>query len=747
MMKKYLAGIFYSLPVQLVLLHIRRYQVLLVFWYILFATISGNFLEAYGANSLYLAPEYLSHVNALSTFMVGFCIAIFIMSWNITTFILHAKHIKFLATTAQPFLKYCINNALIPLAFVITYLVYAVRYAHTQQLQGAGQIAMLIISSLLGFVLSITIASIYFYNADKTIYRGMQAVLTNANLKYERKLRRRRKFINEEVHVEWFLSARLGLRKPRIVRHYSQQFLDSIFKRHHFAAVLIIMFAFLSLIAMGYFSDRRIFQFPAAASITVFFAILIAAAGAVSLFLRSWGIPVLVGAIILFNWLYRHNIIDLRNKAFGLNYVNTQQRPAYNSNTITQLASDANMAADKNNYEQILNRWKQKQDTTNGKPILYIVDVSGGGIRSATFSMNVLQALDSITNGTFMRHTVLINGASGGMLGAAYFRQLYWEKQQGHIVRLTDRKYVDDIATDLLNPLFISFVSRDLMGPVRKFKENGNIYPKDRGYAFEQKLNDNTHGLLNKKLGDYAAAEQQADIPAIFFNSTINRDGRQMIISTQPVRFLMRPVKDTNANIVADPDAVDFTSFFSNQEPYNLRVLSALRMNATFPYVLPNVSLPSNPVIDVMDAGLHDNFGQSTSMRFISTFNTWLAQNTSNVVLVQIRDRPIADWDITVAPVSVTDFITQPLTILQNNWYKLQDYYQADQAAYLSQIPGLNLKRLLFIYEPEANKASASLSFHLTNAEKVDIAAALYNSFNQKTFQEIKRLNNAGQPR
>lgn len=746
-MKKYLAGIFYSLPVQLVLLHIRRYQVLLVFWYILFATISGNFLEAYGANSLYLAPEYLSHVNALSTFMVGFCIAIFIMSWNITTFILHAKHIKFLATTAQPFLKYCINNALIPLAFVITYLVYAVRYAHTQQLQGAGQIAMLIISSLLGFVLSITIASIYFYNADKTIYRGMQAVLTNANLKYERKSRRRRKFINEEVHVEWFLSARLGLRKPRIVRHYSQQFLDSIFKRHHFAAVLIIMFAFLSLIAMGYFSDRRIFQFPAAASITVFFAILIAAAGAVSLFLRNWGIPVLVGAIILFNWLYRHNIIDLRNKAFGLNYVNTRQRPAYNSNTITQLASDANMAADKNNYEQILNRWKQKQDTTNGKPILYIVDVSGGGIRSATFSMNVLQALDSITNGTFMRHTVLINGASGGMLGAAYFRQLYWEKQQGHITRLADRKYVDDIATDLLNPLFISFVSRDLMGPVRKFKENGNIYPKDRGYAFEQKLNDNTHGLLNKKLGDYAAAEQQADIPAIFFNSTINRDGRQMIISTQPVRFLMRPVKDTNANIVADPDAVDFTSFFSNQEPYNLRVLSALRMNATFPYVLPNVSLPSNPVIDVMDAGLHDNFGQSTSMRFISTFNTWLAQNTSNVVLVQIRDRPIADWDSTVAPVSVTDFITQPLTILQNNWYKLQDYYQADQAAYLSQIPGLNLKRLLFIYEPEANKASASLSFHLTNAEKVDIAAALYNSFNQKTFQEIKRLNNAGQPR
>jgi hypothetical protein len=52
-----------------------------------------------------------------------------------------------------------------------------------------------------------------------------------------------------------------------------------------------------------------------------------------------------------------------------------------------------------------------------------------------------------------------------------------------------------------------------------------------------------------------------------------------------------------------DPDVIDFTSFFEKQDPYNLRILTALRMNATFPIVLPNVWLPSDPVIDVMDAG------------------------------------------------------------------------------------------------------------------------------------------------
>src|SRR5690348_5753202 len=103
-MKKYFAGFFYSLPVQLMFLHFRRYQVLLFFWVILFATISGHFLKPYGADTLMLAPEYLGRVSALSTSFVGFGVSSYIMSWNITTFILHSRHIKILATTAQPFL-------------------------------------------------------------------------------------------------------------------------------------------------------------------------------------------------------------------------------------------------------------------------------------------------------------------------------------------------------------------------------------------------------------------------------------------------------------------------------------------------------------------------------------------------------------------------------------------------------------------------------------------------------------------
>ena len=119
-MKKYILGFWFSMPVQLLFLHCKRYQILLLFWYILFATVAGSFMKSYGAKALFLAPEYYNKVTGFSTAFVGFAVGIFIMSWNITTFILHSKQFKFLATTAQPFLKYCINNAVIPFAFLIS---------------------------------------------------------------------------------------------------------------------------------------------------------------------------------------------------------------------------------------------------------------------------------------------------------------------------------------------------------------------------------------------------------------------------------------------------------------------------------------------------------------------------------------------------------------------------------------------------------------------------------------------------
>jgi hypothetical protein len=152
------------------------------------------------------------------------------------------------------------------------------------------------------------------------------------------------------------------------------------------------------------------------------------------------------------------------------------------------------------------------------------------------------------------------------------------------------------------------------------------------------------------------------------------------------------------------------------------------------------VWLPSNPVIDVMDAGLRDNFGQETALRFIDNFKEWLAANTSAVVVLQMRDRMIDNWQEPFETGSITDFIVKPGTMLQHNWQKLQDYAEADQYSYLHSEKDLNLQHVVFMYVPQVEDKGAALNFHLTAREKRDIEQSFKNNNNQFSLNKIKDL-------
>jgi hypothetical protein len=357
--------------------------------------------------------------------------------------------------------------------------------------------------------------------------------------------------------------------------------------------------------------------------------------------------------------------------------------------------------------------------------------------------MNVLQKLDQISGGKLMDKTFLITGASGGMFGATYFRELARLKANGDTsINLQDHHYADAISGDLLNPLFSSFVARDLASPAQKFKVGNYEYIKDRGYAFEQKLNANTNGVLNRQLKDLLHDEKLARIPLTLFSSVVTRDSRTMMISSQPISFLMRPVSDTQRITEMDPDAIDFGAFFSKQDPMNMRLLTALRMNATFPYVLPNVWLPTNPVVDVMDAGFRDNFGEQTGIRFLNVFKEWLLENTGGVVLIQVRDRKTGGWENPYESTDITEIFTKPLLLLQYNWYKMQEYNQDDLLSMTQGTMGKTFYKLTFQYAPENADEGAALNFHLTRQEKLDIANALKTQENEAVFKKASTLLN-----
>ena len=214
------------------------------------------------------------------------------------------------------------------------------------------------------------------------------------------------------------------------------------------------------------------------------------------------------------------------------------------------------------------------------------------------------------------------------------------------------------------------------------------------------------------------------------------------MICTQPLSFMMQPEYTDSTSQISGPDAVDFAAMFKDENPMNLRFLTALRMNATYPYILPNVWLPSNPVIDVMDAGLRDNYGQETTLRFLSVFKDWINENTKGVLVIQVRSRKKGSWDNEIVNGDITEMLTKPFTMLQTNWFMLQDYFQNDEITYAQNLLDSNLNRVSFMYIPEKKEHGATLNFHLTASEKKEVKSSLARKNNVEAFEQVKTILN-----
>jgi hypothetical protein len=89
--------------------------------------------------------------------------------------------------------------------------------------------------------------------------------------------------------------------------------------------------------------------------------------------------------------------------------------------------------------------------------------------------------------------------------------------------------------------------------------------------------------------------------------------------------------------------------------------------------------------------------------------------------------------------VNVTEIITKPLLLLQDNWYKMQEYNQDDLLSLAQNGMGFSFHKLVFQYAPKSEDVGAALNFHLTTQEKLNIISSLDNLENQKIFAQFKR--------
>ena len=374
---------------------------------------------------------------------------------------------------------------------------------------------------------------------------------------------------------------------------------------------------------------------------------------------------------------------------------------------------------------------------------MVVVCVSGGGLKATAWTMSVLQAADSLTDGQFMKHTALMTGASGGMLGAAYFRELVLRQQlDKEQTYLYGSKPLNDVTKDLLNAISFSIVTNDLFFPRSTYDMGKLHYRKDRGYAFERQFHENTGYRLDKSLSDYALPEQNAQIPLMFLTPSVLNDGRQMVISPQPVSYMMgEHVGEKEDSDDEVPDAVDFGALFRNQQAGNIRFSTALRANATFPFILPNIQLPTTPAIELVDAGFRDNVGLKSALRFIHTFENWINENTSGVTLVVIRAYDPSHYAPKSSQGGLLSNFFNPLSFA-SNFLALQEYeYQSDLGfiTYMKSIKNIDV--LDFTYSPTTVELSDSpTSFHLTSLERNNIFPCVMLPKNKQTFQKLNNL-------
>src|SRR5690606_12608428 len=171
---------------------------------------------------------------------------------------------------------------------------------------------------------------------------------------------------------------------------------------------------------------------------------------------------------------------------------------------------------------------------------------------------------------------------------------------------------------------------------------------------------------------------------------------------------------------------------FADHAADSLKLSSALRMNATFPYITPVVSLPSDPPMRVMDSGMRDNYGYRVTLSFLHTFKDWLAEHTSGVIILQLRDTQ-RDLDVRPSGNSLLGRVLDPLGSVYENFVRIQEQ---DQDYMLKQALGSigTSVQVIDLELRHSRDEQISLSWHLTALERKRVLWSIESAANQEAF-------------
>jgi len=247
-------------------------------------------------------------------------------------------------------------------------------------------------------------------------------------------------------------------------------------------------------------------------------------------------------------------------------------------------APGVRFADDREGVVAHLERWRKANGAAAADPI-FVVAISGGGIRASYWATRVLADLDELTCGVFHRRVFAVSGVSGGSLGAAAY--VSWLADQEEAAdgpaKCSDEARNDYdpssserlkrfVGADYLSPVLAALMFRDVIPVVIPSFAS---FPSRRGEILERTWIEGWHETFGSNhfalpfLSLYAGPSGPR-LPSLVLNVTSGTTGKPVLIS----------------NIRMDvPNSIDI--FRAGYLSEGLSLAGATHHSARFPLISP----------------------------------------------------------------------------------------------------------------------------------------------------------------
>ncbi|MFL6350920.1 MAG: patatin-like phospholipase family protein [Bryobacteraceae bacterium] len=276
-----------------------------------------------------------------------------------------------------------------------------------------------------------------------------------------------------------------------------------------------------------------------------------------------------------------------------------------------------------------------------GAGSVILVACNGGGIQSAAWTAKVLTELDrysrtvpGLSKELFAKSVRAISSVSGGSVGAMHFAAAY--QKDGGLPGTNNSldSVILGAEASSLNEIVWGLVYPDLWRTLTPFRWTRF---SDRGNALERSL-IRALPCAGERLGTWREMVASGERPANLFNATLTESGGRFLI--------------TNADFRKPHEAC--SQFYGLYKGWDLAVVTAARLSATFPFITPAARPDDTSVapFHVVDGGYYENYGMATLAEWLWEGIETEGNPIRRVLVLQIRgfppdppDRPIANAD------------------------------------------------------------------------------------------------------